>query len=47
MAKKRFVAKRGFINFDALKWSGLNASNVDFSSKALTKIQRRYERGDK
>jgi len=45
--KKRFVAKKGFINFDALKWSGLSAQNIDFSSKKWAKIQRRYERGDK
>jgi len=44
MAKKRFIAKKGFINFDALKASGLSARDVDFSSKKWAKIQRNYEK---
>ena len=47
MAKKRFVAEKGFINFDALKASGLSASEVDFSSKSWKRLQSRYERGKK
>jgi hypothetical protein len=43
--KNRFVAKKGFINFDALKWAGLSASDVDFSSKKWKRIQSRYQRG--
>jgi len=47
MAKKRFIAEKGYINFDALKWSGLSAREVDFSSKSWKKIQSRYEKGKK
>jgi len=36
--------KKGFINFDALKASGLKARDVDFSSKKWAKIQRAYEK---
>mgnify|MGYP003656662561 CR=1 FL=1 len=43
--KNRFVAKKGFINFDALKWADLSAGDVDFSSKKWKRIQSRYQRG--
>jgi len=36
--------KKGFINFDALKASGLKARDVDFSSKKWAKIQSDYEK---